>query len=151
MFSQTTGNFNYQAVVRDTEGNLIANKSMSVQLSIIESTADGNEIYKETHSVTSTNTGLINLFVGSGTSSDNFASINWGENAKFIKIEVNTGNGLVDMGTFQLFSVPFAHYAIEVENKNDADANPTNEIQVLSISNDTVFLSMGAMLNYPSI
>ncbi len=52
MFSQTTGNFNYQAVVRDSEGNLITNKSMSVQLSIIESTADGNEIYVETHSVT---------------------------------------------------------------------------------------------------
>ncbi|HAF31272.1 MAG TPA: hypothetical protein DCG75_19720 [Bacteroidales bacterium] len=148
IFSQTTGNFNYQAVVRDSEGNLITNKSMTVQLSIIESTADGNEIYIETHSVTSTNTGLINLLVGNGISSlGDFASINWGENPKFIKIEINAGSGLADLGTFQLFSVPFAHYAIEVENKDDADADPANEIQDISLLGTDLSITSGSTLD----
>ncbi len=33
---------------------------------------------------------------------------------------------------FQLFSVPFAHYAMVADTKDDADADPTNEIQDIS-------------------
>ncbi|NOQ27143.1 MAG: hypothetical protein GQ564_17420 [Bacteroidales bacterium] len=139
LFSQTTGNFNYQAVIRDNNGDLITNQSISVQLSIIDLTADGTEIYKEAHSVTSTSTGLINLLVGNGIPSlGDFTTINWGLNSKFINIEIDAGSGFVEMGTFQLFSVPFAHYANSSETANIAEVLGSDG--VYSTSSDTLFV-----------
>ena len=147
IFSQTQENFNYQAVVRDADGELITDQSISVKLSIIESTIDGTVIYTETHSITSGSTGIINLLIGNGTSDlGDFTTIDWGLDAKFIKIEIDAGSGLADMGTFQLFSVPYALYAVDVENKNDADADPENEIQDLNLTDDDVL----TITNHPS-
>ncbi|MFC2104731.1 tail fiber domain-containing protein [Bacteroidota bacterium] len=148
MFSQTTENFNYQAVVRDSEGELITNQSISVQLTIIESTADGTEIFTETHSVTSSDNGLVNLLIGNGTVSlGNFSTINWSASPKFVKLEINVGSGLVDMGTFQLFSVPYALYAVDVENKDDADADVTNEIQDISLTGTDLSITSGSTVD----
>jgi len=47
------------------------------------------------------------------------------------------------MGTTQLLSVPYALYAGNVVNSNDNDTSATNELQTLSISNDTLLLSKG--------
>jgi hypothetical protein len=47
------------------------------------------------------------------------------------------------MGTSQLLSVPYALYAKNVQNYNDTDASPTNEIQTLSISGTNLSLSPG--------
>ncbi len=142
LFAQTTENFNYQAVIRDNDGELISNQQVDIRLTIIESTASGNEIYRETHDVTTSEQGMINLLVGNGSSDlGTFTSINWGNNSKFIKLEVDIGNGFVDMGTFQLFSVPFANYALNVENNDDADPDPTNEIQDLNLSDDVLTIT----------
>jgi hypothetical protein len=53
--------------------------------------------------------GLIIAQIGLGTASQGtFGDINWSNTTKFIQVEVNTGNGFVDIGTQQLMSVPFA-------------------------------------------
>ncbi|NTW26134.1 MAG: hypothetical protein HGA37_15655, partial [Lentimicrobium sp.] len=43
----------------------------------------------------------------------------------------------------QLLSTPFAMYARDVENNNDADADPTNELQTISLSGTVLTLSHG--------
>jgi len=148
LFAQTTSNFNYQAVIRDSEGNLITNESISVQLTIIETTADGNEIYKETHTVTSSDYGGINVLVGKGsTTLGNYSSIDWGSDLKFLKVEIDIGNGLTELGTFQLYSVPYANYARDVANKDDADPDPNNEIQDLSLVGTDLSISNGSTID----
>jgi hypothetical protein len=108
LFAQTTGNFNYQAVIRDSNGDLVTNQAIDLQLTIIESSTDGSEVYRETHNVTTSGNGMISLIVGNGTSDlGDFNSINWGNDLKFIKIEIDQGDGFIEMGTFQLFSVPY--------------------------------------------
>jgi hypothetical protein len=69
----------------------------------------------------------------------------------FIKTEVANpaGGTFVDMGTTQLLSVPYALFAKNVENNEDADADPTNELQAISISNDTIYLSNGGFVKLP--
>ena len=51
VFSQTPEEFTFQAIVRDASGNLIANQSVGVQLSVLKSSASGSAVFVETHSV----------------------------------------------------------------------------------------------------
>jgi hypothetical protein len=50
--------------------------------------------------------------VGSGTVvTGAFDNINWGGGNKFLQVLMNAGNGVVDLGTQQMMSVPYALYA----------------------------------------
>ncbi len=148
LLSQTTDSFNYQAVVKDNDGDLLVNQSVDVRLSIIESVADAADLYREQHTVTTGTNGQINLPVGGGTSSlGNFESIDWSIQPKFIKIEIDVGDGFVNMGTFQLLSVPFALYAKVVENNDDSDPDPNNEIQDISLSGANLSITNGSTVD----
>ncbi|HAN18167.1 MAG: hypothetical protein A2X13_04355 [Bacteroidetes bacterium GWC2_33_15] len=142
VFAQIPEKFNYQAVIRDNVGELIKNQDVTVQISIIEGSAAGTTIYSEQHSKITNNFGMVNLEIGNGTSPvGTFSSINWGVSDKFLNVQVNTGSGLLDMGTMQLLSVPYALYAKDVENKDDADADPANEIQDLNLTDNVLTIT----------
>ncbi len=145
-FAQTPQSFNYQAVLRDASGNILANQNIDIQVDILQGSASGSAIFSENHSTTTNNFGLVNLTVGSISSTD-LSNIDWTDGPFFIQISVD---GTI-MGTSQLLSVPFAIHAITVENDavEDDDADPENEIQVLSINADTIFLSSGGFAILP--
>jgi hypothetical protein len=85
-----------------------------VQISIINTTANGTADYVEKHTITTDALGLMNLVIGSGTPvTGTFSAIDWSKNAKFIKIELDPAGGTsyTDLGTTQLESVPFALFA----------------------------------------
>lgn len=46
----------------------------------------------------------------------------------------------MDIVTIQIVSVPYALYAKNVENKEEADADSVNELQILSFSIDTLMI-----------
>ncbi len=141
-FAQSTGNFNYQAVIRDNSGELISNQTIGVKIYILETSTSEVGIYSESHAVTTSDLGQIKLLVGNGTDpSGDFSAIDWGAGEKFIKIEIDAGDDFVNMGTFQLFSVPYAHYAFKTENVDDADADITNEIQDLNLTDDILTIT----------
>ena len=144
--AQAPQSFNYQAVLRDAAGNILGNNDVEIQVEILQGSASGSAIFSETHSTTTNNFGLVNLSVGSISSTD-LSNIDWTDGPFFIQISVD---GTV-MGTSQLLSVPFAMHAISVENDavEDDDADPENEIQVLSINADTIFLSSGGFVVLP--
>lgn len=111
--------FNYQAVARDYEGFPIANEEISVEISILQGAATGTLVWQETHTKTTDDFGLFNVVIGSGTPTfvsgtvDNFSDIDWAQDAFYVKIRADFGvadflNGMVDMGTVQLQSVPYA-------------------------------------------
>jgi hypothetical protein len=115
-FAQTPQKFNYQAVCRDNSGNIIAGQNVSLRLTIHDLLPGGNILYKETHSATTNNFGLVNIAVGGGTlDTGNFASIPWGLGDKYLEVELDMGSGFISVGTTQLLSVPYALYA---ENAN---------------------------------
>ncbi|WP_298761063.1 hypothetical protein [uncultured Psychroserpens sp.] len=104
--SYAQNGINYKALIKDDNGNAIVNQSISIQLSIQE---NADTIYQETHVETTSNNGFIVLNIGEGTSSlGNFSNIDWSSNPHFLKVEIDTGNGLVDMGTSQFKTVPYA-------------------------------------------
>jgi hypothetical protein len=105
----------YQAVARNGQGQPLASANVKVRFSILDSTATGTAVYVESHSTTTSALGLFTANVGMGTASTGaFSSINWGQNYKFLKVELDTtatGNSYIDLGTQQMMSVPYALYS----------------------------------------
>jgi hypothetical protein len=64
--------------------------------------------------------GLFTTAFGAGTPvSNTFGNINWSAGNKYLNVQVDTGNGLVDMGTQQLLSTPYSLYSAKAgEIKN---------------------------------
>ena len=114
IYAQSPQSFSYQAVIRDASNIAMINQNVGIKILIIESSQNGNVVYSESHNVITSGTGLVNLKIGSGTQiSGNFASINWGANSHYIRVELdeNGGTNYQLMGTSQLLSVPYALYS----------------------------------------
>ncbi len=106
-FSQSPQGFNYQAIVRDANGNIRSNQGVQFIFEIIDGT--GNTVYTEFHTVVTNKYGLVDdIIIGNGASSDNFSNINWGSGIFFLNVNIDG----VDMGATQLLSVPYALYAL---------------------------------------
>ena len=113
-FSQSPQSFNYQTVIRDASWAPVINQTVGIQISILESTANGQIVYQEEHNSTTSQIGLVNLIIGEGSVTQGvFDSVNWGQNNHFIQIGVDFsgGNSFDIIGTSQLRSVPYALYA----------------------------------------
>jgi hypothetical protein len=154
---QAPQSFNYQAVIRDSSNNIISNQDIGVQIAILQGNANGNSVYTETFSETTNDYGLINLQLGSGISTDDFNTISWENGPFFIEtsIDVNGGSNYLLMGATQIMSVPYAiHSSTSTISLNDSvqddDADPNNELQALSLSNDTLYLSNGGFVDLSS-
>jgi phage-related tail fiber protein len=145
IIAQIPKNFKYQAVVRDATGQIMVNKVIALRLSIIEDQENGTVVYSETYNQFTTNDyGYFNVNVGSGgIASGNFNNIHWGEHIFYLKVEldINGGSNYVIMGTSQILAVPYALWAQDVVNNNDADADPTNEIQDLRLENNVLTIT----------
>ncbi len=102
----------YQAVVRNANGQVAANTAATTKFTLHQNTTDGAVEYQETHALTTNAQGLVSAVIGQGTAvQGTFAGINWSNTTKFLQVEVDLGNGYVNLGTQQLMSVPFALYA----------------------------------------
>ncbi|MDD3876504.1 MAG: hypothetical protein PHT69_07765 [Bacteroidales bacterium] len=143
--AQTPQVFNYQAVVRNNLGNILPNKLVTFQISIIQSTALGSAVYVETHSKATNEFGLVNLKIGEGTAQNGiFSNIDWAADIYFLKVEldINAGTNYEFMGTTQILSVPYALYAEKAGNAvDDFDKDSTNELQTINKVGNTVSLS----------
>lgn len=123
-------NFNgipFQAAARNANGNILANAAISVRFTIHDSTANGTVVYQETHNTTTTTQGMFTLNMGMGTAvNGSFAGINWGNNPKFMQVELSTngGSNYTDMGTQQMMTVPYALYSKEAGEVQYKGSNP---------------------------
>ncbi len=108
---------NYQAVARNSEGYPISNSEIVLEISILKGVTN-QIVWQETHIGTTDKFGLLNIILGNGEStfvgtSPDFKSIDWGNDKYFVKVRADFGdedfvNGMVDLGTTQLQSVPYA-------------------------------------------
>ena len=120
-FSQAPHKINFQSILRNTNGEVVANKAVSLRISILSGSITGNTVYSETHDKTTDASGLISLQIGNGTViSGVFSAILWGNAAYFIKLEAdfNGGSNYVLLGTQELMSVPYALYASKTDTSS---------------------------------
>lgn len=144
-FGQSPQSFKYQAVVRDAAGGLAVNKIISIKSSILLGSPTGSSVYTETQSLSTNDFGVVSLNIGSGAVvSGTFSAISWGAGTYFVKTEldINGGSTYVFMGTSQMLSVPYALYAEKTGSSvSDFDTSPTNEIQTLSVTGNSLSIS----------
>ncbi|MCR4737131.1 MAG: hypothetical protein K5846_03100, partial [Bacteroidales bacterium] len=159
VFAQAPEKMTYQAVVRNNANVLIANQNVTVRMSILQGSAQGAAVYVEHHSTTTNANGLMTVEIGGGSpTSGVFANINWGVGPYFLKSEIDPEGGINYSieSVQQLLSVPYALYAKEAGNGFSGDYNdltnvPTfTESQILSISNDTIYLTGGSFVKLPA-
>ena len=85
-FGQGLG-FNYQAMIRNAQGEAIINQNVVMRISIVQGTLAGDVLYTETHDIQSNAYGLVNMIVGSGDPVTGvFADIDWSTGPFFIKV-----------------------------------------------------------------
>ena len=114
LMAQVPQGFKYQAVVRDDYGNILSNWDIGIRISVLKGDRYGEETYIEKQHVKSNIYGLINIVIGEGdVYKGTFRDIDWGENKHYIKMEMDLdgGSNYKEMGTTQLYAVPYALYA----------------------------------------
>ena len=143
-FGQAPEGFKYQAVIRDAGNTILNNQAVGMQIEILQGGIAGTPVYTESFAPTTNNYGLVNLEIGTGTTSDDFTIIDWANDTYFIRtsIDVTGGSSYAVMGTSQLVSVPYALHAKTagsaiIDNVNDADADPLNEMNTSVVLNGT--------------
>lgn len=151
--AQAPQTFFYQAVARNTDGTLLNNQTVSFRLAIRSGSLAGPILYQEIHPVNTNEFGLVNLNVGTGlVVSGAFASIDWSGASPWLEIEFDPAGGFAfqPMGGSQLLSVPYALFAASAGNVDDADADPTNEIQDISLVGNELSISNGSTVTLPA-
>ena len=111
-FAQVPQGFNMQMVIRDAGGAPIPSEHVLLRYTLLQDSTTGTPVYQETQQKTSNQFGLINTVLGEGTVVlGDFDSIPWYNCNFYLKqeLDVQNGNGYMDMGTTQLISVPYAN------------------------------------------
>lgn len=110
---QVPSGINYQAVLRDTKGEIIADQPISLLVSILDPETR-TYYYTESHKVVTNQVGIFSLVVGGGQpEKGKFSDIPWATANTWLEASYDTdGNGLYDMiGTTRMLTVPYAFYA----------------------------------------
>ncbi|MDD4385776.1 MAG: FISUMP domain-containing protein [Bacteroidales bacterium] len=118
IWAQSPDKMSYQAVIRDSNLELVSNTAIGMQISILQGSASGTSVYVEIQTPTTNDNGLASIEIGAGTvQSGDFSAINWEDGPYFIKTETDPDGGTAYSitGTSQLLSVPFALHANEVD------------------------------------
>jgi uncharacterized protein (TIGR02145 family) len=101
-------------------------------------------LWQELQTVTTSALGLFTAQLGSSVP---LAGVNWASGNKFMQVEIDLGQGFVDIGTQQLLSVPYALFSSSAQNAE----NSGNGFSHVSLSGDTLYFQNGEFVIIPGI
>ncbi len=132
--------FTYQAVAldeskaegfgRDSKGQILLNQPLTVRFSIHEQSADGTVQYQEVHETTTDIFGIFRVVIGSGEKliGTNLETLQWSDQAYFMQVEIDLGDGFINMGEEVIVVPPFGL---------------NNSVQLLNLSGTQLSISEG--------
>jgi hypothetical protein len=128
VFAQAPEKMNYQAVIRNSNGNLVTNTPVgmriSIQKKIFGMPPSYQNVYVETHNVVTNTNGLVTITIGNGAVvMGSIADIDWSDGEYYIKTETDPtgGTNYTITGGSQLLSVPYALHAKNVRKYKVGD------------------------------
>jgi len=130
-YAQSPQALQYQAIARDTEGNVLANQDVSFKIVIVRNNTNGPVVYREVHDTITNELGLVNLEIGNGTVLFGaFEEIQWGEASHFLRLlmDKNGGSNYQFIGTSQLLSVPYSLYSASTGDTTRWRKNMNNDL-----------------------
>ncbi|MEO6287821.1 MAG: tail fiber domain-containing protein [Dyadobacter sp.] len=117
-WAQSPNLFSFQGVARNASGQVLANSTISLRLSIH---IPISLVYMETHVTQTSANGIFTVNVGGGqvVSGGAFADINWHVYDHYLQVEIDPAgdNNYIDLGKTQLVSVP---YSLQATNSDHA-------------------------------
>ena len=158
VFSQAPESMNYQAVIRNSSGNLVTNQLVNIKINILKGGINGVSVYEEVFSPITNNFGSISLQIGNGTVLNGlFSNITWGSDSYFVETSADIlgGNNFNVISTTQFLSVPYALYSkvsdsIRGHINNDFEF-PIGSILISENPNDTTLINNNFMLLSSSV
>jgi hypothetical protein len=127
LFAQVPGSgIFFQAVARDSYSNPAKDRKIVVETSLIQTTATGVVVLRESFETTTDASGVFSVSIGEGTrlagTATNLQGIDWSKGPFFLNIKVAIApiipqstwdytKDLVDLGTSPFGAVPYAMYA----------------------------------------
>lgn len=149
LYAQVPQLISYQAVARDLTGKVLSEKAISVQVEILQGSNQGTAVYSETHDLTTTKTGTINLLIGGGNAQiGTFAAIDWSQSPYFLRLSMKQEKetAYTEVSNTQMVSVPYALFAEKagkVINENTGEGSDLKQDFILTCagdSNDNIIL-----------
>ena len=121
--------FSYQAVIRNSNGEIIKNKNVGIKLTLADSI--GSKImYEETQTIKTSNYGVLSATVGTGkpVGKARLSDVNWASGKVWlhIAIDVRGGTSYTDMGATKIQAVPVALYAARSGNSTQSASMSTS-------------------------
>ncbi len=158
----------FQAVARDANGNAAAGRNVYAKVAILKEAANGTSVYEESFKVVSTDDGIFTLIIGKGTrisGVNGLTSIKWNEALYFLNIKIAIEPSLPtpgwsadaeyqDMGTSQLWSVPYALFATKSTVADSALAISTivpGSKGGTGVNNDGKTITLAQSLNFKGV
>ncbi|MEQ8526120.1 tail fiber domain-containing protein, partial [Gracilimonas sp.] len=141
VMAQVPQGFNFQAVARNADGDLITNSELGVRVSVLQGSETGTAVYIETQTPTTSAAGSFQIVIGEGTSEDDFSTIDWSSDNYYVKLEIDAAGGTEyeELGTTRLLSVPYALLAHDVVNEGSGSTEPITEYTLNTTEGDTSF------------
>ncbi|MBK8807822.1 MAG: fibrobacter succinogenes major paralogous domain-containing protein [Bacteroidales bacterium] len=118
-FAQMPKTFSYQAIVRNSDDNILKNKTVGVQSTILQGADTSNVVYEE-YKTTKTNiNGLLTIEIGTNTETTDFTKIDWSQGPYFLetKISLTADTKFSITAISQLLTVPYALSASTVTDE----------------------------------
>jgi uncharacterized protein (TIGR02145 family) len=141
LFSQAPALIAYQAVARDAGGQFLSNASLMARFTIHDFSASGEPVWQEMQTV---NTNALGLFAVQLGITIPLTIVNWSNGNKFMQVEIDLGQGYVDIGTQQMLSVPYALFSSETQHSGDGYSH-------VSYTGDTLFFNNGNFIIIPGL
>lgn len=141
--AQSPHAFSYQSVIRDSENKLVTNTQIGVLIRILRNAPTGEVVFAQEMSAATNEHGLLTLHIGEGPNVDKLSDVDWAQGTYYLKVDMDLTGGRNHTLTVinQMLSVPYALYALKAGSVDDADSDPQNEIQELSIDGTILSLS----------
>ncbi|HLP75178.1 MAG TPA: putative metal-binding motif-containing protein, partial [Bacteroidales bacterium] len=123
IYSQIPGTppqgFSYKATILKANGAIVAAKTISLKISILQGTMTGIPVYTETFHPKTSEYGQIDIIIGES----GLGFIPWDQGPFFLKTEFDekAGTNFNTLSITQLLSVPFALYSGSASAANETD------------------------------
>ncbi len=110
--AQAPKGIQYQAIVKNSAGEIMANQNLSLRLCVRQGSSNGTITYQEIKSLSTNAQGIVTTVIGSGPATiGTFSSLDWSQGQKYLQVDFNFGQGWQLYGTEPFQSVPYALYA----------------------------------------
>lgn len=127
VFAQTVPQgMKYQAVARDTKGQVLANQKISLKINLVTGTPSPAVYYSEVHDIITNELGLFTLVIGEGSNNTGvFKDVPWSTQDIWMQVAIKDKNAtnFTTISNSKLLAVPYAFHAATASQLVNGSSN----------------------------